>query len=275
VADFFDPPFVVVGTDRARVKQVLGRLFGFLDRELRYVDVRSAEALKYACNAFHATKVSFANEMGRIFRPYGVDSREVMEIFCEDRNLNISPTYLRPGFAFGGSCLPKDLRSLLHMARVNDLDVPLLSGTLRTNELVVRDVLDRLIATPARVVAMLGLSFKMDTDDLRESPNVELAERLLGKGFEVRIYDPIINPARLVGANLRYIEARLPHLSRLLASTPHEALQGSDVAIVATSDPGVLAALRGSPPERIMDLNGRLGADLERVPGYEGVGWTA
>jgi len=153
--------------------------------------------------------------------------------------------------------------------------VPLLSGTLRTNELVVRDVLDRLIATPARVVAMLGLSFKMDTDDLRESPNVELAERLIGKGFEVRIYDPIINPARLVGANLRYIEGRLPHLSRLLAATPREALQGSDVAIVATSDPSVLAALRGSPPERIMDLSGRLGPDLERIPGYEGVGWTA
>jgi len=275
VADFFDPPFVVVGTDRARVKQVLGRLFAFLDRELRYVDVRSAEALKYACNAFHATKVSFANEMGRIFRPFGVDSREVMEIFCEDRILNISPTYLRPGFAFGGSCLPKDLRSLLHMARVNDLDVPLLAGTLRTNELVVRDVLDRILATPARVVAMLGLSFKMDTDDLRESPNVELVERLIGKGFEVRIFDPIINPKRLVGANLRYIEARLPHLGRLLASTPEEALQGSDVAVVATTDPAVLAALRGSPPERIMDLSGRLGPELERVPGYEGAGWSA
>ena len=275
VADFFDPPVVVVGTDRARVKQVLGRLFAFLDRELRYVDVRSAEALKYACNAFHATKVSFANEMGRIFRQYGVDSREVMEIFCEDRILNISPTYLRPAFAFGGSCLPKDLRSLLHMARVNDLDVPLLEGTLRTNELVVRDVLDRLIASPAKTVAMLGLSFKMDTDDLRESPNVELVERLIGKGFDVRIYDPIINPARLVGANLRYVEARLPHLSRLLASSPQEALQGSDVAVVATTDPEVLGALRASPPERVMDLSGRLGRELERVPGYEGVGWTA
>src|ERR687883_1392133 len=244
VADFFDPPFVVVGTERARVKQVLGRLFAFLDRELRYVDVRSAEALKYACNAFHAAKVSFANEMGRIFRPYGVDSREVMEIFCEDKILNISPTYLRPGFAFGGSCLPKDLRSLLHMARVNDLDVPLLAGALRTNELVVRDVLDRILATPARVVAMLGLSFKTDTDDLRESPNVELAERLIGKGFDLRIYDPIINPGRLVGANLRYVEARLPHLGRLLASTPEEALQGSDTAVVATSDAAVLDALR-------------------------------
>jgi GDP-mannose 6-dehydrogenase len=275
VADFFDPPFVVAGAGDPRVHDVLADLFAFLGRDLHQVDVRSAEALKYACNAFHATKVSFANEMGRIFRPYGVDSREVMEIFCEDRILNISPTYLRPGFAFGGSCLPKDLRSLLHMARVNDLDVPLLAGTLRTNELVVSDVLDRILATPAKVVAMLGLSFKMDTDDLRESPNVELVERLIGKGFEVRIYDPIINPGRLVGANLRYVEARLPHLSRLLSSSAQDALRGSDVAVVATTDPGVLGALRASPPEHVMDLSGRLGSDLERVPGYEGVGWSA
>jgi GDP-mannose 6-dehydrogenase len=198
-----------------------------------------------------------------------------MEIFCEDKILNISPTYLRPGFAFGGSCLPKDLRSLLHMARVNDLDVPLLAGALRTNELVVSDVLDRILAAPAKVVAMLGLSFKADTDDLRESPNVELAERLLGKGFEVRIYDPIINPARLVGANLRYVQARLPHLGRLLAATPDEALRGSDVAVVSTTDPAVLRALRASPPRRVMDLSGRLGPEIERVPGYEGAGWSA
>src|SRR3954468_1023483 len=271
VADFFDPPFVVVGTDRARVKQVLGRLFAFLDPELRYVDVRSAEALKYACNAVHATKVTFANEMGRVFRAYGVDAREVMRIFCEDRILNISPAYLQPGFAFGGSCLPKDLRALLHMARVNDLDVPLLAGTLRSNELVVRDVLHRLVAIPARSVAMLGLSFKSDTDDLRESPNVELAERLVGKGFEVRIYDPIINPERLLGANLRYIEGRLPHLRRLLFSTATQALAGADTAIVATGDRDAVAQLCAAPPARIIDLNGRLGPQVEDLPGYEGI----
>ncbi|MGZ4602124.1 MAG: UDP-glucose dehydrogenase family protein [Kineosporiaceae bacterium] len=275
VSDFFDPPFVVVGTADEGVRRALAQMFAFLGRDPRYVDVRSAEALKYACNAFHATKVSFANEMGRIFRVYGVDSREVMEIFCDDRILNISPAYLQPGFAFGGSCLPKDLRALLHMARANDLDVPLLAGTLRSNEVVVRDVLDRLIATPARCVAMLGLSFKMDTDDLRESPNVELAEQLIGKGFEVRIYDPIVNPGRLIGANLRYVEARLPHLGRLLAATPQEALHGCDVAVVATSDAAVLEALLASPPERIVDISGRLGADVERISGYEGLGWTA
>jgi GDP-mannose 6-dehydrogenase len=275
VADFFDPPFVVAGAADPRVHEVLTGMFAFLGRELRHVDVRSAEALKYACNAFHATKVSFANEMGRVFRAYGVDAREVMRIFCEDRILNISPAYLQPGFAFGGSCLPKDLRALLHMARANDLDVPVLAGTLRSNELVVRDVLDRIVASPARVVAMLGLSFKSDTDDLRESPNVELAERLLGKGFEVRIYDPIINPKRLTGANLRYVEARLPHLGRLLAATPQEALQGSDTAVVATSEPAVLLALREAPPPHIVDLSGRLGAEVERIAGYEGLGWTA
>jgi GDP-mannose 6-dehydrogenase len=275
VADFFDPPFVVLGAADPRVAQTLTAMFGFLDRTPRLVDVRSAEALKYACNAFHATKVSFANEMGRVFRMYGVDAREVMEIFCEDRTLNISPAYLRPGFAFGGSCLPKDLRALLHMARVNDLDVPLLAGTLRSNELVVRDVLDRIVASPARTVAMLGLSFKSDTDDLRESPNVELAERLLGKGFEVRIYDPIINPSRLTGANLRYVEARLPHLGRLLAATPEAALADSDTAVVSTAEPAVVEALRAQPPGRIIDLSGRLGADIEETSGYEGLGWTA
>jgi GDP-mannose 6-dehydrogenase len=274
VADFFRPPFVVLGTSDGRVTELLTAMFSFLDREIRVVGVRSAEALKYACNAFHATKVSFANEMARIFRVLGVDSREVMQVFSEDTILNISAAYLMPGFAFGGSCLPKDLRALLDMARVNVLDVPLLAGTLRTNELVITDVVDRLIASPFRTVAMLGLSFKMDTDDLRESPNVELAERLIGKGFDVRIYDPIVNPERLVGSNLRYIESRLPHLRRLLYATPREALAGSEAALVATSDGRVLDELRTAPPGWILDLHGRLGAEVERLPGYEGIGWA-
>jgi len=274
VADFFNPPFVVVGTADQRVTDLLTELFSFLNREIRLVDVRSAEALKYACNAFHATKISFANEMARIFRAYGVDSREVMRVFIEDSVLNISPAYLMPGFAFGGSCLPKDLRSLLDMARANALDVPLLAGTLHSNELVIRDAVDRLIASPYRTVAMLGLSFKMNTDDLRESPNVELAERLIGKGFDVRIYDPIINPDRLMGSNLRYIDSRLPHLRKLLYGTPCEALDGCGVAVVATSDRIALNDLRAASPAWILDLHGRLGADIERLPGYEGIGWV-
>ena len=274
VADFFNPPFVVLGTAEQRVTDLMSEMFSFLDREIRLVDVRSAEALKYACNAFHATKVSFANEMARIFRVFGVDSREVMQVFSEDKVLNISPAYLMPGFAFGGSCLPKDLRALLDMARVNALDVPLLAGTAQSNELVIADVVDRIIASPYRTIAMLGLSFKMNTDDLRESPNVELAERLIGKGFEVRIYDPIVNPERLMGSNLRYIESRLPHLRRLLCATPREALQGSEAALVATSDRSAIDELRAAPPSWILDLHGRLGADIERLPGYEGIGWA-
>jgi GDP-mannose 6-dehydrogenase len=274
VADFFNPPFVVLGTSNQRVTDLLTDMFSFLNREIRLVDVRSAEALKYACNAFHATKVVFANEMARIFRTYGVDSREVMRVFSEDTVLNISPAYLMPGFAFGGSCLPKDLRALLDMARVNALDVPLLAGAAWSNQLVISDVVDRLIARPFRKVAMLGLSFKMNTDDLRESPNVDLAERLIGKGFQVRIYDPIVNPERLMGSNLRYIEDRLPHLRRLLAATPREALQGCEAAVIATSDGPVLEELRLSPPAWILDLHGRLGVDIERLPGYEGIGWA-
>jgi GDP-mannose 6-dehydrogenase len=274
LADFFNPPFVVLGTANQRVTDLLTEMFAFLDREIRLVDVRSAEALKYACNAFHATKVSFANEMARIFRMYGVDSREVMRVFSDDKVLNISSAYLMPGFAFGGSCLPKDLRALLDMARLNALDVPLLAGVAWSNELVIADVVDRLIASPYRRIAMLGLSFKMNTDDLRESPNVELAERLIGKGFEVRIYDPIVNPERLIGSNLRYIETRLPHLRRLLATTPHEALHGCNAAVVATSDPAVIEELRKAPPDWILDLHGRLGRDIEQLTAYEGIGWA-
>ena len=206
VADFFAPPLIVVGTSDPHVAEAVTSVFAFLEQPVQVVEVRIAEALKYACNAFHATKVSFTNELSRIFRLMGVDSREVMSLFCQDEVLNISPSYLRPGFAFGGSCLPKDLRSLLHLARANGADLPLLAGTLATNELVINEVVDRVVGCDARSVALLGLSFKMNTDDLRESPNVELAERLIGKGFDLHIYDQVVNPDRLVGANRRYVE---------------------------------------------------------------------
>jgi GDP-mannose 6-dehydrogenase len=273
VEDFFAPPMVVVGTTDDRTHDRVRELFGFLDLPVHRVDVGTAEALKYACNAFHATKISFANEVARIFRAYGVDSREVMSIFALDEKLNISKAYLRPGFAFGGSCLPKDLRSLHHLARINDVDVPLLVGTTMTNEIVLRDAVDRILATDARTVCLFGLSFKMDTDDLRESPNVELVERLLGKGFEVRIYDPIIRPELLVGANRREMHARLPHLVKALASSPEEAMAGADVVVVSSSADAVVAALLAAPTPMILDLNGNLGPEVESLVGYQGIGW--
>ena len=273
VQDFYAPPFIVVGTSDPRVGAAVGQLFKFLDQPVQVVETRVAEALKYACNAFHATKVSFANEVARLFRLLDVDAREVMALFCQDRVLNISPSYLRPGFAFGGSCLPKDLRSLLHLARVNSADLPLLTATLTTNELSISDVVDRVIACDAKAVALLGLSFKANTDDLRESPYVELAERLVGKGFDVKIYDQVVNPARLVGANRRYVEAKLPHLRRLLVPEPADALLGADVAVVSADNAPVLAALVSQPPAHLIDLCGRLGADIEVLPGYQGIGW--
>jgi GDP-mannose 6-dehydrogenase len=273
ISDFYSPPFTVIGASDPQVAATLGELFGFLDSPLRVVDIRTAEALKYACNAFHATKVSFTNEMGRIFRPLGIDTREVMALFCEDDHLNISSRYLRPGFAFGGSCLPKDVRSLLHIGRMESIDLPLLSGTLATNRVAVADVVDRVIAGAGRRVTLFGLSFKADSDDLRESPYVEVAETLIGKGYEVRIYDPIVNPGALVGANRAHVESRLPHLTNVLSETPSEALAGADVAIVSSRSAEVVDALLANPPAMIIDLDGRLGTEVERLPGYQGIAW--
>jgi GDP-mannose 6-dehydrogenase len=273
IADFYNAPFLVVGTTDPAVAEVAAELFSFLPQVPQVVAIKTAEALKYTCNAFHATKVSFTNELSRLFRLLDVDSREVMTLFCEDTVLNISPSYMRPGFAFGGSCLPKDMRSLLHLARINGVDVPLLAGTLATNEITINDVVERVVAGDVRSVALLGLSFKMNTDDLRESPSVELAERLLGKGFDVRIYDPIVNPARLVGANRRHVEAKLPHLGRLLGREPGDVLRGADMAIVSSSQSAVVEALVADPPPRLLDLSGQLGQAVEALPGYEGIGW--
>ena len=275
VTDFFEPPFLVIGGS-AEAAAVLKELFGFLNCPVETVPLRAAESVKYACNAFHAVKVSFANELSRLYRLLDVDARRVMEVFVQDTQLNVSPAYLRPGFAFGGSCLPKDLRSLLYLARMNCVDLPLLESTLVTNDILVRDVAERVLAAVDaggnRRVALLGLSFKHLTDDLRESPNVALAEMLIGKGVDVRVHDPVVNMARLSGANLRYVQAKLPHLQKVLHDDPAEALDGAHVAIVSSADAKVVDAVVAADPSVVIDLNGRL-APLEGLAGYEGVGW--
>jgi GDP-mannose 6-dehydrogenase len=273
IADFNSPPYTVIGSSDQRAIDVVSRLLSFLECPLRVVHPRTAEALKYACNAFHATKISFANELGRIFGRLGVDSREVMALFCEDDCLNISPKYLRPGFAFGGSCLPKDIRSLLYLARTESIDIPLLSGALASNRLSIDEAIDRVVAGEGHRVALLGLSFKPGSDDLRESPYVDLAETLLGKGYEVLIHDPVLNPSSLVGANRQYVESKLPHLKRILTDSPKEAIAGADVALVSFSTAEVIEALLESPPPRIIDLDGRLGPELEALDCYEGFSW--
>ncbi len=273
VRDFFDPPFTVIGAANRAAGEKVAQLFGASEARVRIVAPRTAEALKYACNAFHATKVSFANEIARLFREMDVDAREVMDVFCEDDRLNISPSYLRPGFAFGGSCLPKDLRALLYLARVKSVDLPLLAGTLQSNEITINDVVNRVIATGAARVAILGLSFKSSTDDLRESPAVTLGETLLGKGFDVRIYDPVVKPARLIGGNLTYVESKLPHISRLLTASIGDAVRGADVAVVSYADDAVRRELAENPATTVIDLCGRLGAAIEARPNYSGIGW--
>ena len=273
LSDFADPPFTVLGCSDERVKDLVDALFSFLPRPVKTVSVETAEALKYACNAFHAAKVSFTNELARLYRSLGVDARDVMELFCEDDRLNISASYLRPGFAFGGSCLPKDLRSLLFLARMNSVDLPQLAGIIASNDQTIEDVVNRIVADGGRSVAILGLSFKPQTDDLRESPSVRLAETLLGKGFDLRIYDPVIQPERLVGANRAYVDQKLPHLRGLLRSSPAEALAGADLSVVSCKSPEVVESLCAAPPPRILDLDGRLGDAVEALPGYEGAGW--
>lgn len=256
LADFRDPPKTVVGELDTRSGDTVASLYAFLDAPLFRVPIRVAEMVKYADNTYHAVKVAYANEIGAMCRSLGVDSHAVMNVFKEDRKLNISTAYLTPGFAFGGSCLPKDLRALVHAAGRADVDVPLLGSVLAANEAHLRRTLDAILRSGKRRVAMLGLSFKPGTDDLRESPLVELAERLVGKGFELSIYDPAVVQANLVGANLRYVETHLPHLSALLVEDLQPAVENAEVIIVGAPFPGVEELLRDD----------QLVVDLVRLP---------
>jgi GDP-mannose 6-dehydrogenase len=273
VQDFFEPALTVVGVSDERTFSVVEHLFGGTEHPAHPLSVEAAEALKYACNTYHALKVSFANEIGRLLKARGVDSREVMRVFCLEDRLNISPAYLRPGFAFGGSCLPKDLAALVHVAREDNVEIPVIASITRSNETHLRLAARRVLDSDVREATLLGLSFKAETDDLRHSPFVELAETLLGKGIRLRIFDPIVNPERLIGANRRYVESRLPHLGEILASTPAEALRASRFAIVGTADPAAVEAILKARPEHVLDLHGGLGHEVEALPGYEGLAW--
>jgi GDP-mannose 6-dehydrogenase len=232
IRDYDNPPFTVIGSNSERGTQVVRDLFGHLPCEFLDTRIRDAEALKMACNAFHALKIAFANEIGRISQGVQVDSHEVMRLLCKDTRLNISPAYLRPGFAFGGSCLPKDLRALTYLARTHDLGVPLLSSLLPSNRVHIDHAIDRVLRTRQRKVGMLGLAFKTGTDDLRESPLVAIAKRLIGEGCELRIYDPEVHLSRLLGANRRYIEENIPHIGSLLCADIDAMLDPSQVVIV-------------------------------------------
>ena len=263
VRDFLNPPKTVVGeTDPRSGEAVIGLYEGLPGPRFR-VPVSVAEMTKYVDNSFHALKVCFANEIGAICSSLALDSHAVMDIFLADTKLNISPAYLRPGFAFGGSCLPKDVRALTHTARRNDLDVPLLANVLTSNEVHLRRAIDLVIADGRRKVGVFGLSFKAGTDDLRESPMVELVERLIGKGFDVKVHDANVTLSRLIGANRAYIGELLPHIGEVLIEDIDAVLEHGEVLIAGSREPEVVDAIEraGSGQARH-----RSGAVAERRP---------
>jgi len=231
--------------------------------------------MKYTSNTWHALKVCFANEIGNLCKRLGVDSHEVMDIFCRDEKLNLSPYYLKPGFAFGGSCLPKDVRALQYRAKELDVEMPIIQSILPSNRMQIQQAIDQVIETGKKKIGLLGFSFKAGTDDLRESPLVILAEALLGKGFSLCIYDKNVSLAKLVGANKDYIERQIPHLSSLLCDTIDDVIAKSDVIIVGNQAPEFGAALaRTRPDQIIIDLVRLPDAELRRDrPGYVGLGW--
>lgn len=257
VADFDHPAKAVFSASDGESGRALRRLYNDKNVPLREVTCEVAELLKYVDNGWHALKVCFANEVGTIAKCFGVDGRAVMEIFCSDTTLNISSKYLRPGFAFGGSCLPKDVRAAARQARRLDLELPVLGSILMSNERHIERALALIQSQGARKLGFLGISFKAGTDDLRESPVVELAERLLGKGYRIRMHDRYVNLARLVGANRDYILNHIPHLSEILEETIRPVLDHGDVIVVGNEDPEyrtIAADLR--PGQILIDLAG-------------------
>ncbi|HKF54185.1 MAG TPA: UDP-glucose/GDP-mannose dehydrogenase family protein [Blastocatellia bacterium] len=273
IYDFDHPPFTLVGAANEDTIGPLQKLYGGVKAPFIAGDLKEIEAVKYACNSFHALKVTFANEFGNILKRLGLDSHRVMEIFCRDNKLNLSPYYLKPGFAFGGSCLPKDLRALTFKAREMDVDVPVLNAIMTSNRLQVERAIDLVLDTGRRSVGVLGLSFKPGTDDLRESPMIALIEALIGKGLSLSIYDREVELSRIFGANKDYLERVIPHISKLLKPSMDTVIQDSEVIVI------------GKQQEEFLSLsdnlnNGRIIIDLVRLfdraggkKSYEGICW--
>jgi len=253
ISDFDEPPFTILGTRTEAAEQTLRLVYSEHSAPVYVLEPREALMLKYASNAFHALKVAFSNEIAAVCEQTGVDPEAVMRVFCEDTKLNISPRYLMPGFAFGGSCLPKDVRAILYAGKECDQELPVIAATLASNACVIERAYEKVRATGKRKVGLIGLSFKKNTDDLRESPFVELAERLLGKGYELRIYDPNVIAARLTGANKQYIDGVIPHLSRLLVRSTDE-LMDSELLIVGHHFDGINELL-DTTRALVIDLN--------------------
>ncbi len=275
IKDFYAPPFTLIGANEEDVAVSVRRLYSKIDAPLYVVPVKAAEMVKYACNCFHALKVSFANEIGNIAAGMGIDSHQVMDVFCQDTKLNLSPYYLKPGFAFGGSCLPKDLRALSYKAKELDVDVPVLSAVLQSNRKQIERATEMVLRTGKKRIGVLGFSFKAGTDDLRESPMVTLIETLIGKGLQLAIYDRDVSLARLVGANKEYIEREIPHISQLMRDSVKDVLDHAEVLVIgnkAAEFKEIETQLRAD--QTVIDLV-RLfdGKTSDKEGAYQGICW--
>jgi GDP-mannose 6-dehydrogenase len=273
VKDFNAPPKTVIGEVDSASGDLLSSLYAKLSAPLIRTDIETAEMVKYVDNSWHALKIGFANEIGNLCKSFSIDAHQVMKIFCQDKKLNISAAYLTPGFAFGGSCLPKDLRALAYKAKMHDLDLPIMTSILPSNELQVAKGLQLITEKGHRKIGVLGFSFKAGTDDLRESPMIEVIERLIGKGYDLRIFDKNVNLAKLVGANRDYILNRIPHISRLMVNGIDPVLDHAETVVIGNKDPDFQ-----SVPERLH--NGQRLVDFVRIRNnrsengkYDGICW--
>jgi GDP-mannose 6-dehydrogenase len=275
IHDFRNPPLTLIGHNYTSDATPTEALYAGVDAEVVVTSIRTAEMIKYASNTWHALKVCFANEVGNLCKRLDIDSHEVMDIFCKDEKLNLSSYYMKPGFAFGGSCLPKDVRAMQYRAKEVDLDMPVIQSILGSNQLQIQHAIDLVAESGSKNVGLLGFSFKAGTDDLRESPIVILAEALLGKGYHLCIYDRNVSIARLVGANKDYINTQIPHLSSLLTESIDDVLARSDVIVVGNGSPEFAEALKRTRPEQtVIDLFRVKNVAREDIPAkYTGICW--
>jgi GDP-mannose 6-dehydrogenase len=262
VEDFFHPPVTVIGAPDSRWLVPLRDIYGFIPGRVFETSIRTAEMVKYACNAYHALKIDFANEIGSLSRELGIDPYEVMTVVCADTKLNISPAYLKPGFAFGGSCLPKDVGALVHYARHLDLTLPLLQSILPSNQAHIDRALESVLACGKKRVGLLGLSFKSGTDDLRESPALQLIKRLLGDGCQVLVYDRSVSQSFIQGVNRHFAESEIPHIFSLIRPTMDEVVRESEVIVIGNND---------SEHKRVLDLV----ADGQYIIDLVGTSWSS
>ncbi|HEV2498130.1 MAG TPA: nucleotide sugar dehydrogenase [Terriglobia bacterium] len=275
IADFFQPPYTILGAQKPEQLALIRELYDWTPGRIFETSIRVAEMVKYASNAFHAVKVSFANEMGAVAKRLGVDAEEMAEIFTSDTRLNVSPAYLFPGFAFGGSCLPKDVRALVYCSKEQDLRLPLLDSLLVSNQEHIERAVDLILHTGKKKIGLLGLSFKAGTDDLRESPQVKLVKRLLGEGCQIKIWDPNVALGRLAGANRQYIEEVIPHIGSLLCSEMKEVIESAELIVVGNRGAKkemIQAHLRSD--QKVLDLvNLEKDRRPDAYPSYEGICW--